>query len=152
MGEQAEEEKRVAIFMMDQEFRERGSPMKKACWVVVSLFIIACFNSCAVIGRSKDFRPFDESTLKKVTPGKTTANEVTELFGAPSQVVKLSNGNAYVYARSLSKATGLWLVILTFANFDTQHDRIVFFINKDDVVTHYGSSFKTESASYEMPL
>jgi hypothetical protein len=44
------------------------------------------------------------------------------------------------------------MVILTFANFDTQHDRIVFFINSDDVVTHYGSSFKTEAASYEMPL
>jgi len=138
--------------MMDQKYRERGSPMKKACWVVVSLLIIACFNSCAVIGRSKDFRPFDESALKKITPGKTTANEVTELFGAPSQVIKLSNGNAYVYARSLSKATGLWLVILTFANFDTQHDRIVFFINSDDVVTHYGSSFKTEAASHEMPF
>jgi hypothetical protein len=118
----------------------------------VTLLIIAFFNSCAVIGRSKDFRPFDESVLKKVTPGKTTAQEVTELFGAPSQVVKLSNGNAYVYERSLSKATGLWLVILTFANFDIQHDRIVFFINKDDVVSHYGSSFKTEAASYEMPL
>ena len=89
---------------------ERGFVhIKKACWVVASLLIIACFNSCAVIGRSKDFRPFDESTLKGVTPGKTTAQEVTELFGAPSQVVKLSNGNAYVYERSLSKATGLWL-------------------------------------------
>jgi len=126
--------------------------MKKACWGVVILLIIACFNSCAVIGRSKDFRPFDESVLKKVIPGKTTAQEVTELFGAPSQVVKLSNGNAYVYERSLSKATGLWLVILTFANFDIQHDRIVFFINQDDIVSHYGSSFKTEAASYEMPL
>ena len=138
--------------MMDQKFRERGSPMKKACWIIAALLVIAGFNSCAVIGRSKDFRPFEESALKNVTPGKTTAHEVTELFGAPSQVVKLSNGNAYVYSRSLSKATGLWLVILTFANFDIQHDRIVFFINGDDVVTHYGSSFKAETASYDMPL
>lgn len=90
--------------------------------------------------------------LTQVTPGKTTAIEVTKLFGAPSQIVELSNGNAYVYERSVDKVTGLWLVVLTFANFDTQYDRMVFFINNDDVVSHYGSSFKTETASYAMPF
>jgi hypothetical protein len=64
----------------------------------------------------------------------------------------LSNGNAYVYERSVDKGTGLWLILLTFANFDTQYDRIVFFINNDDVVTHFGSSFNSEAASYGMPF
>jgi hypothetical protein len=105
-----------------------------------------------VIVRGKNFRPFDENTLTQVTPGKTTASEVTELFGPPSQMVKLSNGNAYVYERSVDKATGLWLVIISFGNYDTQYDRIVFFINEDDVVTHYGSTFKSGTASYGMPF
>jgi hypothetical protein len=38
------------------------------------------------------------------------------------------------------------------ANYDIQHDRIVFFINKNDVVTHYGSSFKSDTAAYGTPF
>ena len=116
------------------------------------LIIVVLLSGCAVMGRGKDFRPFDEQALTQIKPGQTTAAEVTKLFGAPSQIVKLSNGNAYVYARSVSKATGAWLIVLTLANYDTQHDRIVFFINQNDVVTHYGSSFKTDKAAYGMPF
>ena len=116
------------------------------------LIIVVLLSGCAVMGRGKDFRPFDEQALTQIEPGQTTAAEVTKLFGAPSQIVKLSNGNAYVYERSLSKATGLWLIVLTLANYDTQHDRIVFFINRNDVVTHYGSSFKMDTAAYGMPF
>ena len=126
--------------------------MKKACFMIIALLMISSLIGCAVIGRSKNFRPFDENDLTRITPGKTTAREVTELFGAPSQIVKLANGNAYVYERSLSKGTGLWLVVLTFANFDTQYDRIVFFVDKADIVTHYGSTFKMGTASYAMPF
>lgn len=107
---------------------------------------------CAVFGRGKNFVPFDENTLKQVTTGKTSASEVTQLFGPPNKIVKLSNCNAYLYERSVDKATGLWLILLTFVNFDTQYDRIVFFINNDDVVTHFGSSFNSEKASYGMPF
>jgi len=125
----------------------------KTRWLCMSLWIMAVWLSgCAVIGRGKDFRPFDEKALTQIKPGETTATEVTQLFGAPTQIVRLSNGNAYVYARSLSKATGLLLVLVTLANYDTQHDRIVFFIDRNDVVTHYGFSFQAETASYGSPF
>jgi hypothetical protein len=120
---------------------------------VISIFLMASICAgCAVFGRGKNFVPFDENTLKQVTTGKTSASEVTQLFGPPNKIVKLSNGNAYVYERSVDKDTGLWLIVLTFVNFDTQYDRIVFFINNDDVVTHFGSSFNSEKASYGMPF
>lgn len=126
--------------------------MRKTYFITIILLVISCGSGCGVIVRGKNFRPFDENTLTQVTPGKTTASEVTKLFGPPSQMVKLSNGNAYVYERSVDKATGLWLVIISFGNYDTQYDRIVFFINEDDVVTHYGSTFKSGTASYGMPF
>ena len=125
----------------------------KTRWIRMGLLIIAVWLSgCVVIGRGKDFRPFDEKALTQIKPGETTATEVTQLFGAPTQIVRLSNGNAYVYERTLSKATGLWLILFTMVNYDTQHDRMVFFINRNDVVTHYGSSFQAETASYGMPF
>jgi len=120
--------------------------------IILGFVIITFLSGCAVIGRNKDFRPFDEQVLTQVKPGQTTAAEVTKMFGPPSQIVKLANGNAYVYDRTLSKATGVWLVLVTFANYDIQHDRMVFFINKNDVVTHYGSSFKTDTAAYGTPF
>jgi len=126
--------------------------MKRACLVISILLAASICMGCAVFGRGKDFKPFDENSLKQVTSGKTTASEVARLFGPPNKIVKLSNGNAYLYERSIEKATGLWLVVLTFGNWDKQYDRIVVFINNEDVVTHIGSSFNAETASYAMPF
>ena len=126
--------------------------MRQLRIAMLLLMILVMASGCAVIGRGKDFRPIEEKTLAQVTPGKTTAADIMRLFGPPSQIVKLSNGNAYIYSRSLSKATGLWFVVVTFANYDTQHDRIVFFLNHQDLVTHYGSSFKSDTSSYGMPF
>ena len=126
--------------------------MKRACFVISILLAASIGSGCAVFGRGKDFKPFDESSLKQVTAGSTTAADVTRLFGPPNKIVKLSNGNAYLYERSIDKATGLWLVVLTFGNWDKQYDRIAFFINNEDMVTHIGSSFNAETASYAMPF
>ena len=125
--------------------------MKHLCLMILLIFLVTG-SGCAVIGRGKDFRPMDERALAKIEPGKTTAADILQLFGPPTQIVKLSNGNAYIYDRSLSKATGLWLVVVTFANYDTQHDRVVFFLNNQDLVTHYGSSFKSDTSSYGLPF
>ena len=126
--------------------------MKKACLRISILLLASICTGCAVFGTSKDFVAFDENALKQVTTGKTSASEVTLLFGPPNKIVKLSNGNAYMYDRSIKKATGLWLVLVSFGNLETQYDRIVFFMNNNDVVTHYGNSFNSEKASYAMPF
>jgi len=126
--------------------------MKRACFVISILLAALIGSGCAVFGRGKDFKPFDENSLKQVTAGSTTAADVTRLFGPPNKIVKLSNGNAYLYERSIDKATGLWLVVLTFGNWDKQYDRIAFFINNENTVTHIGSSFNAETASYAMPF
>jgi hypothetical protein len=126
--------------------------MKRA-YIAISILLAASICSgCAVFGRGKDFKPFDENSLKQVTAGSTTASDVTRLFGPPNKIIKLSNGNAYLYERSIDKATGLWLVVLTFGNWDKQYDRIAFFINNEDTVTHIGSSFNAETASYALPF
>jgi len=130
--------------------RDEYMKNKHVSIIMVTIFVI--LSGCAVIGRGKDYRPFDEQGLSQIKPGQTTAGEVTKLFGAPTQVVELSNGNAYIYNRSLSKATGIWLILVTLVNYDTQHDRIVFFIDQNDIVTHYGSDFKADTAAYGTPF
>jgi len=105
-----------------------------------------------MLGKKKDYYPFDTSGLDKLIPGKSTATEVTEMIGAPSKIVKLSNGNAYLYTRTLSKGTGFWLILLTFGNYDEHHDQIVIFFDTSDVMTHYGVTLDAHKAAYGLPF
>ncbi|MBW2105186.1 MAG: hypothetical protein JRI26_03970 [Deltaproteobacteria bacterium] len=51
------------------------------------------------------------------------------------------NGNAYIYRRSLSKGTGIWLLIVSFGNYDKHYDQIVIFFDNKNIMTHYGITF-----------
>jgi len=126
--------------------------MKRLILMVLAGGILFQAGGCAVIGRDKDYRSFDAQGLSQIVPGKTSAADTARLFGAPTEVVKLSNGNAYLYSRSVAKATGLWLVFVTFANYDRQYDQLVFFFDANNILTHYGSSLHSGEASYGMPF
>lgn len=105
-----------------------------------------------MFGKNKEEQTFNHAFIDKVVPGQTTAAEITELFGAPSQVVKLSNGNAYLYKRSVAKGTGIWLVLVSFGNYDKQYDQLIFFFNDTDVLTHFGASINADKSSYGLPF
>jgi len=116
------------------------------------LLLVVFLQSCVMLAKSKDYYPFDTSGLDKLIAGKSTAAEVTEALGAPSTIVKLSNGNAYIYKHSLTKGTGLWLVLVTFGNYDKHKDQIVIFFDKNDVMTHYGVTLDAHKAAYGLPF
>ena len=99
-----------------------------------------------------DDQTFDAGGLDDIVVKHTTAQQICNIFGAPVQVVKLSNGNAYIYRRSVAKATVVWLLLVSMGNYDKQYDQIVFFFNNNDMLTHYGASFNIEDASYGLPF
>ena len=123
-------------------------PMVK---ILTVLLIASLLSGCIVLGKNKQFQPFDSTELGKLVPGQTKAAEVTEIFGAPSEVVELANGNAYVYKRTVSKGTVCWLLLVTFGNVEKQHDQLVFFFDLNDTLTHYGLSLDADKAKYELP-
>jgi len=131
---------------------KKGWNMRTVLLASVVCLLITAASGCAVIGRNSDYHSFDPKLLSSVEPGKTRAADITKAFGAPNEVIKLSNGNAYMYTRSTSKGTGLWLVLVTFANYDKKHDQVVFFFDKNDTLTHYGSSIHAAEAEYGMPF
>jgi hypothetical protein len=116
------------------------------------LLLVFFLQSCAGWAKNKDYYPFDASGLDKLIPGKSTAAEVTEMLGAPSSIVKLSNGNAYIYRRSFSKGTGLWFILVTFVNYDKHYDQIVIFFDKKNIMTHYGITLDAHKAAYGFPF
>ena len=126
--------------------------MQRLRFTVIVFVIFAFSSGCLVIGKNKEYQPFDSGELEKLVPGTTTAAEVSELLGAPSQVVEMSNGNAYIYKRSLAKGTALWLLVVSFGNYEKQYDQVVLFFDENDIMTHYGVSLNANKASYGFPF
>ena len=114
--------------------------------------VLLLISGCAAVGKNIEYQSFDPDKLENVTPGRTTAGQVVTLFGAPTQAVELAGGNAYVYERSVSKATGAYFVLISFVRYDQQYDRLVFFFNEDNVLTHYGFSLKADASAYGLPF
>jgi outer membrane protein assembly factor BamE (lipoprotein component of BamABCDE complex) len=125
--------------------------MRLTFGVLAALLITTLLSGCVVIGKNKQFQPFDSTELDSLVPGQTKAAEVTEVFGAPSEVVELANGNAYIYKRTVTKGTVCWLILLTFGNAEKQHDQLVFFFDLNDTLTHYGLSLDADKAKYGFP-
>ncbi len=121
------------------------------CGLIV-IVVIVIGSGCLLVGKNKEYHAFDSDALEKVAPGQTTAAEVSCIFGAPTQVVKMSNGNAYIYKRSLAKGTGLWLFLVSLGNYEKQYDQLVFFFDNNDILTHYGVSLNAGEASYGLPF
>ena len=99
-----------------------------------------------------DYQQFDANKLNRLAVNQTTAAEICQSFGAPNQVVKMSNGNAYIYRRAVARATAVWLLFVSMGNYDKQYDQIVFFFDNNDIMTHYGASFNAGEASYGFPF
>jgi outer membrane protein assembly factor BamE (lipoprotein component of BamABCDE complex) len=120
--------------------------------ILFVLLLVFVLQSCAGWAKNRDYHPFDARELDKLTVGKSTVAQVTEMLGAPSNIVKLSNGNAYIYRRSLSKGTGLWLLIVSFGNYDKRYDQVVIFFDTKNIMTHYGVTLDADKATYGLPF
>lgn len=125
--------------------------MRPTINILIVLLLASLLSGCIVLGKNKQFQPFDSTELDQLVPGQTKATEVTDIFGAPSEVVELANGNAYVYKRTVTKGTVCWLLLVTLGNVEKQHDQLVFFFDLNDTLTHYGLSLDAEKAKYGMP-
>ena len=127
--------------------------MKLRCYVIVmTILLVAPLTvGCCVLGKNVEGQKIDASGLDKLAANKTTATEIGDIFGAPTQVVKLSNGNAYIYRRSVAKATAVWLLFVSMGRNDKQYEQIVFFVDNNDMLTHNAANIhRSRKASCAM--
>ena len=117
------------------------------------LFLVAAalLGSGCFISRSTVNEPLSRPRLDGLVPGTTTAKEVVEALGAPSEVVQLGNRTAYRYEFSVRKNAGFSIIVLTFINDDMVSDRVWFFFDSKDVLTHTGTTLQAKDARFEMP-
>ncbi|MCE9592924.1 MAG: outer membrane protein assembly factor BamE [Planctomycetes bacterium] len=105
--------------------------------------------ACLLDRSTTNERP-EPAALHELTPGTTTASDVVRLLGAPSEVVQLGKRSAYRYEHSVTKRTGLWLIVFGSLNSDTQSDRVWVFFDENAILTHVASTFESERAEFGM--
>lgn len=117
---------------------------------LVSLLLLAVLPSC-VLSRSSQNEPLSLETIQKLKPGVTTAREVVELMGAPTDVIQLGKRSAYLYEHVMSKTAGIVLIGLLLSNTDQRSDRLWVFFDEQDQVTHFGTTLATPRTTYALP-
>jgi hypothetical protein len=112
--------------------------------------LLLLLPACA-FARQDTNEPLDAPTVRAFVPGKTTAREVVEKLGAPTDVVQLGKRSAYRFDATRQKSTVLFLLLINFANQDARSDRVWVFFDEHDVLTHCGATFGTHRTQYAMP-
>ena len=111
---------------------------------------VALLSSCFV-SRETTNVPLMPEAVSQLEPGKTTALEVTELLGAPSEVVQLGYRSAWRYDHVRAKRAGFTLIVLTLLDTDARTDRVWVFFDENDTLINVGSTFQAGGAQYQMP-
>ena len=117
----------------------------------LSLFcLLALLPACAIM-RQETNGPIDATAVATLQPGMTTAREVVERLGAPTEVVQLGRRTAYRFDASTTKGAGLFLLGFNMLAQDTRSDRVWVFFDEKDVLTHYGATFGVHRTQYALP-
>ena len=103
------------------------------------------------VARTATNDPLDAEAINTLQPGTTTAREVVELLGAPTDVVQLGRRTAYRYDAVTEKSFGLILLVFNAIGHDQRSDRLWVFFDERDVLSHYGASYGTHRTQYAMP-
>ncbi|MBW4934361.1 hypothetical protein [Marinobacter sp. F4206] len=113
----------------------------------VSLMILAlvvalqgCANWSEEAGVENTWRSESTPTWE---PGTTTADDVINALGPPSQLINLRQQAVYYYMREQVTGEGYFLLLYNRSSKVTRYDRAVFFFDEDGLLQRYAYSKET---------
>ncbi len=101
-------------------------------------FALSCFTVSDQQGVDNLWR--DSARVDQIAEGKTTQNEIIELFGPPSQIIDLNNGSVFYYLLQERSGKGAFFLLYNFKTENISYDRAIFFFDENGVLTDYGFS------------
>lgn len=138
-----------------------GSPARTAqratarLWGMRHLSLLATLTLLIAPGcfvsRDRVNTPLDPARVGALKPRESTADDVLAALGAPSEVIQLGRRSAWRYDHAEGKTAAFTLILVTFVNKDVKQDRMWAFFDEEDVLTHFGSTYEADEASYKMP-
>ncbi|MCC6671382.1 MAG: hypothetical protein IT458_09995 [Planctomycetes bacterium] len=117
----------------------------------LALLLLCLLCTGCILGRSTENEPLPEWAREKLVPGKTTAAEVVQLFGAPVEVVALGRRSAWRYEFKTTKYTGFTVIVLSLGHIDTRSDRAWVFFDENQVVYAAGTTLSSHRTQYALP-
>ena len=120
--------------------------LKVLAVLLITLLVPSCFLS-----RKLNNEPLQPAKFGELKTGVSTATDVANVLGAPTEVVQLGNRMAWRYDFSNNKVEGFSIIILTFVNEDTRADRAWLFFDANSVLQFSSLTLEGERAEYAMP-
>jgi outer membrane protein assembly factor BamE (lipoprotein component of BamABCDE complex) len=117
---------------------------------LLPLLCLPLLSGC-FLSNSQVNQGLDVTAYAQLEPGKTSAGEVVQLLGAPTEVVQLGKRSAYRYDHTRTKQAGLWLILVFLSGTDTQSDRAWVFFDESDVLSHVGTTFDAGLSKFAVP-
>jgi len=118
--------------------------------MTLASLLLVLVSSC-VASKSAVHQPLDPDRFASLQPGTTTAIDVVQILGAPTDVVQLGKRSAYRYDHLIEKQTVLFLLIINLRGVDTQADRAWVFFDENDVLTHVATTMEADTAEHQIP-
>ena len=115
------------------------------------LLLIPWLASSCFLSRRTTHEPLDAERIAQLVPNRSTAKDVVELLGAPTEVVQLGKRSAYRFDATVAKDAGLWLLVVGLYDSDTRADRLWAFFDENEVLTHVGATLSSDRAEYSLP-
>jgi outer membrane protein assembly factor BamE (lipoprotein component of BamABCDE complex) len=114
------------------------------------VLVVLLLPSC-LLSRATGNEPLHPTKIDTLKPGSSTAADVANLLGAPTEVVQLGTRMAWRYDFTTAKVAGFSIIILTFLNSDTRADRAWLFFDANNVLLFASKTLEADDASYAMP-
>lgn len=111
----------------------------------LALALPSCFLSESEVDQA-----LDAKAIATIQPGASAA-DVSRALGAPTRVVELGQGSAWLYEHVVEKQAAAFFLVLGLRGVDSQADRCWVFFNADNVVTHIGATLQADQADYDVP-
>ena len=123
-----------------------GMNLLCAAFVAAALVVLltGCANWDGYAGVENSWRAEDVPVWK---PGETTAAEVAEVLGPPSQLIPLHDETVFYYMREGKDGSALLLLVWNTGTQVTQYDRAIFFFDDRGILKNF--SYSNEALPYE---
>jgi hypothetical protein len=121
--------------------------MRFSCTLL--LFSTFLFNSC-YMGEMTIGQPLEIQSISQLQPNVSSAQDVSDLMGAPAQVVELGNKSAWLYEAQKARQAGIWVLVFGTFGQDRQYDRCWVFFDEDGLLTHVASSLHVTATEYHL--
>ncbi len=112
---------------------------------VFALLCGSCYMGEMTIGQ-----PIEASAVSQLQPNHSSAQDVADLLGAPTQVVELGNKSAWLYEAQKARQAGILIFVFGTFGQDNQYDRCWVFFDENGLLTHVALSLKANATEYHL--